>query len=828
MKRIMNSVFLLVFLMIGLIFLSPKSFAAESNIAVNVVVVDTTGDEVFPLSIPFGMIIDVMNIENASEDPLQFVIVNGKVVDELIVLASGSLNIIAVFGEVDVYIDSNGAYLGDGASAEPNKPGYIFDGFDEGTEFGLATLYRAQYELATEDQVEIIINGDSVLKAYNEVVTVTSIDPEFSYWADENGVVLTYKRDFKFTALVSREIVEVIDESSVQKSLVYMVNATSIREDFTSLYGQIELTEGDVLVEFGFIATESLGLFNIDTEGVTVIPSKSMNAHGEFLRSLVLDDFVNFRAYAKIQQGEAFITIYSDLLNITPNHLSISVDNELPEIYAGSNIYDYELELLDAISITGIQTDGSTYEVADIDFIADLTNTGTVRVTVLDHDNPSIVGTFEIEVIGQFGAVNSILGVNGEWDEIYDPENSENNLLQLTSGNNATKMNTTYLTENGSTKQYVEFMINYTDYGLSTDTSTPRRLGLTIRTSDGKGYAFFIYPGFGNPPTAYDIGWGKIPSASTTNGTLWPNTGYMTNRYYLGSTNTFTGDNFIKLAVLRDESSVKFYVNDTLVYTNPETSIVGIEDITYVGVETLLALVKVKDVLVIDGVQDVATFNDKESELLTSSVYSATMVNGGWNETFTENDQPNNGFRIDSTSTTAMSTLYFEETGSTKEYVEYYLNYQTHHVVNARFGITIKTATGKGYALFFFPGATLASPANNYGWAKNTTNTANGAAWASAGFIQQGVAGLFESLSGTNYIKLAILRDGTSIKFYMNDVLVYTNPETTLIGAEDVAYIGVEALKAAYVKIKDIYIVDGNIDVAAFEAKVDELNDLNN
>ena len=310
---------------------------------------------------------------------------------------------------------------------------------------------------------------------------------------------------------------------------------------------------------------------------------------------------------------------------IGPSFIDVTVTGTLPTIYASgadADIYDYEVAIKDALSLTGYNTDGSTYFVENYDLVGDITSAGIKIIQVVDTDN-NAAGSFQLEVMGLFTNINEILGMQSAWDEVYDPENTENNMLQLIDSTTAQGMNTAWLKESKATsKSYVELYINYVarDEGTPTNPTTLSRLGLTIRTTDGKGYALFIYSGANNPATggipAYDLGY-ATKTASGASLPLWlsspatnGSTGYISNRYLLGSSSTFTGENYVKLAILRDGSTIKFYVNDTLVQNFTTNTIIEDGETTYMGIETLLALVRVKNVTIINGIEEQTAFDD--------------------------------------------------------------------------------------------------------------------------------------------------------------------------------------------------------------------------
>lgn len=173
-------------------------------------------------------------------------------------------------------------------------------------------VFVLQYELA-EDVEPVVITVDGIENefAYNQVVTITSELEDFSHW-EEDGVIVSYDREYKFTALVNRNLVAKTD--STPKPLISLINATGIKEGYKSFLGQFYLPNGYKLIEAGVLASNEEKVLFLDSDNTTVVKSTSiLESTNEFLRSFPEDSFTTFRGYMVVKDSEDEIkVIYSD------------------------------------------------------------------------------------------------------------------------------------------------------------------------------------------------------------------------------------------------------------------------------------------------------------------------------------------------------------------------------------------------------------------------------------------------------------------------------------------------------------------------------------
>src|SRR5690606_22271770 len=130
---------------------------------------------------------------------------------------------------------------------------------------------------------------------FNEVVSLDSTNPDFSYWADADGQIISTNNHFRFSALAPREIYEVSGVFTPDIPRIYLSNVTGIRDGEISLQGYIDHSRSDI-VEYGILASSQEAVLNIDNS--TKIPSNALSPTNEYLRTFVGDTYKSFRAYA--------------------------------------------------------------------------------------------------------------------------------------------------------------------------------------------------------------------------------------------------------------------------------------------------------------------------------------------------------------------------------------------------------------------------------------------------------------------------------------------------------------------------------------------------
>ncbi len=235
-------------------------------------------------------------------------------------IASASNHVVVVMKETELdtvatFVDTNGEFLGaiynptlasEGLDISVSKPGFDFVGFDK-LEAGVDKVYVAKYSRTNQEAINVNITGgtkDLEDVQYNDVVTLTPDTGNFSYWVDEDGQVVSKNANYTFTALQNVELTAVFDDPAPSEPVVYLSNVTGISPDTKSFLGYVE---GD-FIEYGLLASDKEEVLTLETEDVTVIPSKALHPEtNEFLRSIPNDtNLKSFRAYAKLANGEVY------------------------------------------------------------------------------------------------------------------------------------------------------------------------------------------------------------------------------------------------------------------------------------------------------------------------------------------------------------------------------------------------------------------------------------------------------------------------------------------------------------------------------------------
>ncbi len=234
--------------------------------------------------------------------------------------ASGSTKVIAIYKASNTYtltyLDTNNDIIdviyGPQENfvitlplVNPSKPGFDFIGWDLPNDITEDTIVRPLYEVSS-DMVAVTINGLVMSYNYNEVVTLTPTNLNFSYWADEHGQIVSTNPNYRFSALMSRTLKEVSNENIDIKPRIYLSNVTGIREGYISLLGYVDHPRADV-IEYGILASASENVLTLLNS--TKIPSSSLASTNEFLRTFEGDTYKSFRAYAILSNHTI---IYSD------------------------------------------------------------------------------------------------------------------------------------------------------------------------------------------------------------------------------------------------------------------------------------------------------------------------------------------------------------------------------------------------------------------------------------------------------------------------------------------------------------------------------------
>lgn len=428
---------------------APTAQAAETNVSFDVTVVEDGEIVTLPaLTGQYGknMSFDAggLLVENKE---FAYHILNGIVIESPThnVLVSGSSNLIVVIQtvgtEVTTFIDVNGKLLDANTTGQaplnvPLKPGFDFDGFVdlEGTDKPVkVATYTRKTDVAT---IAVTVNGgskDLVDVKYNDVVTLQPADMDnFKYWADANGKFVSSKPNYKFTALkdVTFEAVTVGDIPALTS--VYMTSV-DIRDGYESYLAQIELKEGESLLEYGYLTSETeMGDIVVGAQGVEKVSSTALNPlTNEFLMSFPLVKFLNIRAYALVDNGTTQTYVYNELPGSFASDLFISEyiegssNNKAIEIYNGTgqtvDLSKYSLVQYNngnasfgtyRLDLTGTIDHGSTYVIAnnsasaEINSKANLTTTSTV-MGFNGNDSIGLISKTDNSIIDLVGTKSS-------------------------------------------------------------------------------------------------------------------------------------------------------------------------------------------------------------------------------------------------------------------------------------------------------------------------------------------------------------------------------------------------------------------------------------
>lgn len=266
-------------------------------------------------------------LEAVNSKQFAFFVVNGQIIEnnleQFMVTSNSKITAVFTNGEekAAVFIDSNGEFLsvdyvdGETAPVAPSvanlsKPGLTPVAFGVLDPISEHTVYVVDYVL-TNPEATVMINGEA--HPYNSVVTLTAEGP-FTHW-EEDGVVVSYNPNYKFSALRDRIITQKSD-GGTPSTIITLSDDLGLRssEGKSSFLGQFELAAGQEFVESGILASDVfVNNLTIDTPNVQVISSDAIQPNtNEFLRTVDTDAFTLIRGYVKTNTG----VYYSD--NFTP------------------------------------------------------------------------------------------------------------------------------------------------------------------------------------------------------------------------------------------------------------------------------------------------------------------------------------------------------------------------------------------------------------------------------------------------------------------------------------------------------------------------------
>ncbi|MBN3490754.1 hypothetical protein JV173_04415 [Acholeplasma equirhinis] len=402
MKKLLSLLMIFVLGFIMIFSLAEKSYAAEGDVTVHISIFFDEGEPTeIEIDVPKGQVIDISNLGEVSEEDFAFWIVNGVVRHDLDsnarVLATQDLVLYAVFDTEQhpvIFMDSNGHLLDlyfvengeaslipDLAWEEFTKPGLQLITEEESPvwlslagnltleEITEPSVFSLQYELV-EGVLPVLLNGEEV--PYNSVHTFVSYNPEFSFWADGDGQVISYQNPLLVTALVDRDVVEVAEGEALVDAHVFFMDVTGIREGKNSFLGQFYLSDEAELVEFGFMIGDT--------------PLQSNVFHPttkEFLRSMdPVEDEI--KAYLTYKLDDELFTIFSDGAEVEEPVLEF--DETWIPISTAQEFYNLNQQL------QGYPNDGKYYLTNDIDFtgFAYAGNSNKTHVITLDGNGKKL------------------------------------------------------------------------------------------------------------------------------------------------------------------------------------------------------------------------------------------------------------------------------------------------------------------------------------------------------------------------------------------------------------------------------------------------------
>lgn len=407
-------------------------------------------------SLPVGNVFQLNASNIQASYTFAFWVINGVVRDDLAATDSirlqTSMNIQAVFhktGEHAVlFVDSNGKLissqyvLDNGSVTPPSYSGYSKPGLQINTSEPWKSLegattfdniqssrvYVLQYTAGTPVSVTLSITGGVATPSNpnrNDLVTLVASDiPNFKYWKDGNGQVLSYQSTFVFTAVKDVTIVAEDSDARTPESFVTMSSDLAIRENYETYVGRFELEAGHELVEWGFLlSNETLGLLSFETPNVVIAKSNTYNPEtNEFVMSFSEVTFSSIRAYVLINNGTTVEEILSAPAAITSDliiseYLEGSSNNKAIEIFNGTgssiDLSSYSIKLYTngsptagtTLVLSGTILNGETYVIsnsgsnATILAIADITNgvanfNGDDAIELLKND--VVIDTFGV------------------------------------------------------------------------------------------------------------------------------------------------------------------------------------------------------------------------------------------------------------------------------------------------------------------------------------------------------------------------------------------------------------------------------------------------
>lgn len=211
------------------------------------------------------------------------------------------------------------------------KPGLVGTGWTDGTSsvnsssvFTEDIIVYLEYGDSSEiHSVEVLYGTGPSTAYFNETITVTTEngDGSFKYWL-KDGLIASVDTSYTFTVSGDHilEAVYTTTDVNVPSGTMISVSAPLVIEtDYTTLLGQFNLADGETLVEYGIIHSDTTGEILLSTEGVSKINSHKFNPYtNEFV--LTFSDLgaspllSNYRAFITVKDSNGnLFTIYSQV-----------------------------------------------------------------------------------------------------------------------------------------------------------------------------------------------------------------------------------------------------------------------------------------------------------------------------------------------------------------------------------------------------------------------------------------------------------------------------------------------------------------------------------
>ncbi|MFO7968557.1 MAG: InlB B-repeat-containing protein, partial [Candidatus Izemoplasmatales bacterium] len=370
MKKLLVSFFMLLTLIVGLNTVeinaeNPINNQFDFNYEIQLGSSEIIEDGfVTPMSVNYGQVVSI-DAGSLVEENYEFVgyILNGKVVYNPSIINQGirvteDTNITAFFKDINetavIFTDSNQDYLGivrytdefdkvpyDTENPIPDytvlsKPGLEPIGWTENgldtidfdvDTFTQDTVVAVLYDVASNiDPVNLTVTNGQLATGepssgeyeYNQIATVeadTAPQGEyFQYWL-KDGNIASLQETYSFTMLADTTVEAVYGQTEDYQSddlFIGLSNPYQIRDNYNSFIGQFFLPDGEEMIEYGVIASESPGEITLDTYNIIKIRSNRYYSEtNEFMRSIPdsLSGFI--RAYMITTDGTNTTITYS-------------------------------------------------------------------------------------------------------------------------------------------------------------------------------------------------------------------------------------------------------------------------------------------------------------------------------------------------------------------------------------------------------------------------------------------------------------------------------------------------------------------------------------